>query len=109
MWTKQRRRSNKGRLILPAFTAVVLSYFAYHIYHGAYGLESRKAVEQHIALLNAQYETLKAENLAAKKKIALLQDGEVEKDTLDEYARRNLNFSKLNEITIITGKEESAR
>jgi len=108
MWTKQKRRSNKGRFILQVFTAAVLSYFAYHLYHGEYGLESRKAVEQRIVALDRHYRELTAGNLQMKKRIALLQDGQIEKDMLDEYARRNLNFSRPNELTIITSKEDAA-
>ncbi|KAA6205911.1 MAG: septum formation initiator family protein [Candidatus Tokpelaia sp.] len=108
MWTKQKRRTNKGRFILPVFTVAVLSYFAYHIYHGEYGLESGKAVEKRIVSLNAEYQKLTAGNLLLKKRIALLQDGKIEKDSLDEYARRNLNFSRPNELTIITSKEDAA-
>jgi len=106
MWTKQKRQSNKSRLILPVFTAIVLSYFGYHIYHGVYGLESTKVVEKHIAALNAQYAELQAKNALMKKHIALLKDGQIEKDTLDEYARRNLNLSRSNELTIITAPQE---
>jgi len=109
MWTKQRRRSNKGRFIMPVFTALVLAYFGYHIYHGAYGLESRRAAEQRIALLNADYAALKAQNQFMKNRIALLRDGALEKDTLDEYARRGLNLSRPNELTIITSGEDRSR
>jgi len=106
MWTQQKRRSNKSRFILPAFTIIVLIYFGYHIYHGEYGLESRRVTEQRIAMLNADYAALKAQNDFMKKRIALLRDGELEKDTLDEYARRALNVSRPNELTIITSPED---
>lgn len=102
MWTKQKRRTNGGRFILPVFTAAVLFYFGYHIFHGEYGLESRQIVEQRIAALNSEYENLLKQNLLIKKRIDLLRDGMLEKDTLDEYARRELNLSKRNELTIIT-------
>jgi len=105
MWTKQKRRTNRSRFILPVLTAGVLSYFGYHIYHGEYGLYSRVAVEEHIALLNAEREKLEAQRAILEKKVMLLRDGTIEKDMLDEYARKNLNLSSPNELTIMTLKK----
>lgn len=102
MWTKQKRRTNKSRFILPVFTLIVLSYFLYHIYHGAYGLESREAVGRHIATLNFEYESLKMKNILLGERISLLQDGKIERDMLDEYARRDLNLSGAKELIIFT-------
>jgi len=104
MWTKQKRRTNRGRFILPVLTASVLSYFGYHIYHGEYGLQSRRVVEDHIALLNTERQKLEAERALLEKRVRLLHDGTIEKDMLDEYARKNLNLSTPNELTIMTTK-----
>ncbi|MHC5306873.1 FtsB family cell division protein [Bartonella sp. LJL80] len=102
MWTKQKRRSIKGRFVLPLMTIGVLGYFGYHIYHGEYGLYSRVKVEQHIDSLNAELTKLETERLGIEKKVALLKDGHIERDMLDEYARKNLNLSKPNELVILT-------
>ncbi|WP_455477356.1 FtsB family cell division protein [Bartonella sp. B41] len=101
MWTKQKRRSAKIRFILPLMTAGVLSYFSYHIYHGEYGLYSRSKVNQHIIELEEELHKVEVERLFIEKRISLLRDGNVEKDMLDEYVRKNLNFSKPNELTIL--------
>lgn len=102
MWTKQKRRSIKGQFILPLMTLCVLGYFGYHIYHGEYGLYSRIKVEEHIDALNAELDTLSSSRMNIEKKVMLLKDGHIEKDMLDEYARKNLNLSKPNELTILT-------
>lgn len=104
MWTKQKRRSIKGRFILPLMTIGVLAYFGYHIYHGEYGLYSRVKVEEHIDSLNAELKKLKNERKGIEKKVALLKDGHIERDMLDEYARKNLNLSKSNEFVILTSR-----
>ncbi|WP_336287833.1 MULTISPECIES: FtsB family cell division protein [unclassified Bartonella] len=101
MWTKQKRRSIKARFVLPLITVGVLSYFSYHIYHGEYGLYSRSKVNQHIAELEEELHKIKAERISIEKHISLLRDGSIEKDMLDEYVRKNLNFSKSNELTIL--------
>lgn len=104
MWTKQKRRTNRSRFILPVLAVGVLAYFGYHIYHGEYGLYSRIEVEEHIRLLNVELNKLENERGTLERKIALLQDGTIEKDMLDEWARRNLNVSQPNELTIMTSK-----
>ncbi|CBI76273.1 conserved protein of unknown function [Bartonella clarridgeiae 73] len=102
MWTKQKQRSIKTRFILPLITTGVLSYFSYHIYHGKYGLYSRSKINQHIIELKEEFHQVKAERISIEKRISLLRDGHIEKDMLDEYVRKNLNFSKPNELTILT-------
>ncbi|ATP12175.1 FtsB family cell division protein [Bartonella henselae] len=106
MWTKQKRRSIKMRFVLPLMTVGVLSYFSYHIYHGEYGLYSRSEVNQYIVELEEELQKLEAERIFIEKRISLLRNGHIEKDMLDEYVRRNLNFSKPNELTILTPLNE---
>ncbi|WP_412058476.1 FtsB family cell division protein [Bartonella sp. DGB2] len=101
MWTKQKPRSVKGRFILPILTLGVVSYFGYHIYHGEYGLYAQQKIENHISHLQAELGQLHEKRQAIEKRVALLRDGQIEKDMLDEYARRNLNLSLPNERTIL--------
>ncbi|WP_175869124.1 FtsB family cell division protein [Bartonella gabonensis] len=101
MWTKQKRRSIKVRFVLPLMTVGVLSYFSYHIYHGEYGLYSRSEVNQYISELEKELHKIEAEREFIEKRISLLRNGHIEKDMLDEYVRKNLNFSKPNELTIL--------
>ncbi|EJF80673.1 hypothetical protein MCO_00187 [Bartonella sp. DB5-6] len=102
MWTKQKRRSIKVRFVLPLMTVGVLSYFSYHIYHGEYGLYSRSEVNKHIVELEEELHKVEAKRIYMEKRISLLRNGHIEKDMLDEYIRKNLNFSKPNELTILT-------
>ncbi|MGF7156683.1 cell division protein FtsB [Bartonella heixiaziensis] len=89
------------RFVLPLMTVGVLSYFSYHIYHGEYGLYSRREVNQHIIELEEELHKVEAERMFIEKRISLLRNGYIEKDMLDEYVRKNLNFSKPNELTIL--------
>jgi len=101
MWTKQRRRSHASRFILPLMSIAIMIYFAYHVYHGQYGLHSYENVSNHIRLLEEKRALLEKERLSWQKQIALLKDGHIEKDMLDEYARHNLNLAKKNELIIL--------
>ena len=53
MWTRQYRPRRTGRLIVPALTAVVLSYFGYHVYHGAFGIDSKDRLRERAAVCRA--------------------------------------------------------
>ncbi|WP_336276233.1 FtsB family cell division protein [Bartonella sp. CB178] len=101
MWTKQKRRSVKVRFVLPFITVGVLGYFGYHIYHGEYGLYSRSEVNRYIVELEGELHKVEAERASIEKRVSLLRDGNIEKDMLDEYVRKNLNFSKPNELIVL--------
>lgn len=105
MWTRQHKKRNTGRLIVPAITLAFLAYFGFHAFHGEYGIYSKYQLEARTAELGAQYEALKAERLKLERRVQLLHDGTLEKDMLDEQARRALNLSHADEITIMRGDD----
>lgn len=106
MWTKQKRKSIRGRFVLPLLAVAFLSYFGFHAYHGEYGLDSSGRLQQQVNLLTAQLDELTVERRAMEKRVSLLRDGSIEKDMLDEQARRALNLSHENELTIIISRED---
>ncbi|MGU3400848.1 FtsB family cell division protein [Brucellaceae bacterium D45D] len=108
MWTKQKRKSNRGRFVLPVLTIAFLSYFGFHAYHGEYGLYSRIQLEEQKAVLNKQLAEISGQREALEKRVSLLRDGSIEKDMLDEQARRALNLSHPHEVTIIISKEDNS-
>ncbi len=101
MWTRQYKKRNTGALIVPALAAIFLSYFGYHAWHGEFGINSSYALEERAADLEAQLAALKRQRLQLEARLLLLQDGTIEKDMLDEQARRALNLSQSDEITIM--------
>jgi len=107
MWTKQRKKRRSGALIVPALAAVFLSYFGFHAWHGEFGLYSSYQLVERKAHLEARLATLRGERLAMEARVLLLQDGTIERDMLDEQARRALNLSAEDEITIIRSRPES--
>ncbi len=78
-----------------------LSYFGYHALYGGNGLYSKHIVEEQINDLQAKHEALRAAREALQKEVALLSDGTVEKDMLDEQARRALNVAQPGELVIL--------
>ena len=101
MWTRQHKQRNTGRLIVPAVSAVFLAYFGFHAYHGEFGIWSKYRYEAEAAELQARLDTIEAERLEIERRVQLLHDGTLEKDMLDEQARRALNLSQADEIVIM--------
>ena len=101
MWTRQHRRRNTGRLIVPFISAAFLAYFGFHAYHGEFGIYSKYRFEARMAELQAELATVKGERVEMEHRVQLLHDGTLEKDMLDEQARKALNFSQPDEITIM--------
>lgn len=101
MWTRHRKRRQYGRLIVPVISAAFLSYFGYHSIHGSFGLIAQKKLEADRAGLLKQLTALKVERQSLERRALLLKDGSIEKDILDEQARRALNVVRPDEIVIL--------
>jgi cell division protein FtsB len=101
MWTRQHKNRNTGRLIIPAITALFLAYFGFHAFHGEFGIYSKYQLEASAVELAAELATYKAQRIELERRVQLLHDGTLEKDMLDEQARRALSLSHGDEITIM--------
>jgi cell division protein FtsB len=101
LWTRHRRHNTAPRLILPLLTALFVSYFGYHALYGANGLYSKHIIEDQTSQLQAKLDVLTDRRKAMHQQVALLSDGSVEKDMLDEQARRALNLAQPGELVIL--------
>jgi cell division protein FtsB len=100
MWTRHHKRRNTGRLIVPTISVVVLSYFVYHAYNGTYGINATVRYEERIEVLESELAQLADVRRGLEERVTLLNDGSLEKDMLDEHARRLLNLAKADELVI---------
>lgn len=100
MWTRQRKSRRYGALIVPAIAAVFLSYFGYHAFHGGYGIHAAQRLTERTALRQKELAAVRAERARLEQRLALLSDGTIERDMLDEQARRALNLAREDEIVI---------
>lgn len=101
MWTRQHKQRNTGRLIVPAISAAFLAYFGFHAFHGEFGIYSKYQLEDRTRELDAELAVAQKQRSDLERRVQLLHDGTLEKDMLDEQARRALNMSSPNEITIM--------
>jgi cell division protein FtsB len=100
MWTKQHKKRNLGRLVTPVLAACFLSYFGYHVVNGDLGIEAAKGFEQRRIERLAELEDVVKHRRDLEREVALMSDGSLEKDILDEKARYSLNVSRADEIVI---------
>lgn len=101
MWTRQYKQRNTGRLIVPAISALFLAYFGFHAYHGEYGIYSKYRYEAQAVELQAQLDAARGRRIDMERRVQLLHDGTLERDMLDEQARRALNLTQEDEIVIM--------
>jgi len=101
MWTRQHKKRNTGALIVPAIAIVVLSYFGFHAFQGEYGIYSKYRLEERVAALETRLQTVQAERSLLDQRVQLLHDGTLERDMLDEHARRALNMALPDEVIIM--------
>jgi cell division protein FtsB len=106
MWTRQRKNRNTGRLIVPTISALFLAYFGFHAYHGEFGIYSKYQLEARAAELTEELATVRAQRIDFERRVQLMHDGTLEKDMLDEQARRALNLSQADEITIMLDPQQ---
>lgn len=100
MWTRHHKRRNTGRLIVPTIALLVMSYFGFHAYRGEYGINAKKRLEVRTEVLKVELAGLRKKRGALEERLRLVKDGTLEKDMLDEQARRSLNFAPENEMVI---------
>lgn len=101
MWTRHRKSRRLGRFIVPAMSILVLSYFGYHSIHGGFGLHAQERMAVEHSQLQARLGDLRAERKHLEKRVLLLKDGSIERDMLDEQARRALNMVRPDDLVIV--------
>lgn len=100
MWTKQHKKRYLGRLVTPILAAGFFAYFGYHVVNGELGIEAAKGFEQRRLERSAELDELVSQRKDLEREVALMSDGSLEKDILDEKARYALNVSRVDEIVI---------
>lgn len=101
MRTRQHKNSKMGRLIVPAITLSFLAYFAFHAHSGKYGIGSKEVLAADLVGAQARYEKLLDRREKLERRVQLLHDGTLERDMIDESARRLLGYSAPDEVTIM--------
>jgi cell division protein FtsB len=100
MWTRQRKKRRAGALIVPVIAVAFLSYFGFHAFQGEYGIYAKYRLQERTASLHAELAQVRKERERIEHRVRLLADGTLEKDMLEEQARRSLNLARADELII---------
>ena len=101
MATRQRKNSHLHRLIIPALCITLSSYFFYHSTTGKYGLESHRLTVERSLELQFELAALEREREELSNRVALMMNGSLERDMLDEQTRYQLNYAHGDEIVVM--------
>lgn len=107
MWTRQRKKRRTGALIVPAIAAAFLSYFGFHAFQGDFGIYAKYRLEERTASLRAELAQVRTERRRLEHRVQLLAEGTLEKDMLEEQARRALNVARRDEMIILRHSPEA--
>ena len=94
------RRPSWSHWFAPVGTLLVLGYFGFHAFSGQYGIRAHLAFEKKEAALLNDLTVLQERRSKLEARVLLLRDGSMEKDMVDERARRTLNLARTDEIVI---------
>ena len=100
MVTRKRFRTVLNALALYSIAALVIGYFGVNAYSGNHGLRARQDLDQQIAQLSDELDSLKAERATWERRVALLRPQSIDPDMLDERARVLLNYADPRELTL---------
>ena len=88
-------------ILLLAIAALVIGYFGVNAYSGNHGLRAKQDLDQEIARLGGELETLRAERVKWERRVSLLKPESIDPDMLDERARVMLGYLDRRELTLI--------
>jgi cell division protein FtsB len=108
MSTRQRKKSFVRPLIVPLLALTFTGYFAWHGWHGSFGMEARRRLAQEAERLDHDLARAKAERAAVERRVNLLRSANLESDMLDERAREILGFANGNEVAIVIGAPQQS-
>ena len=101
MAIRSRKRTSLARFIAPLMTLVILGYFGFHAFNGQYGIRANIVMQKQMVKLENRLAERTATRERLEKRVALLRDGSLERDMVDQYVRGQLNMLREDEIVIM--------
>jgi len=87
--------------VLPAIAACLVVYFLYHLVQGDRGLLAQHRLTDRVAEAETTLDELEARREALEQRVALLGKDRIDRDALDEQARRMLNYGHPLDLVLI--------
>ena len=100
MVTRKRLRSILTALGLYVMAALLIGYFGVNAYNGNRGLRAKQDIDQQIAALTAELNSLQLERDAWEQSIKLLKDPAIDRDMLDQRVRQLLDYAAPDDLIL---------
>ncbi len=94
-------RSIVVTLALYLVSGAVVSYFLFHAQHGARGLDARDELKTALRAQAAELAALTSERKLWEQRLTLVRDESVDRDLLEESARRTLGRVHKNDVIVM--------
>jgi cell division protein FtsB len=94
--------NNAKKLILNISLTLLLSYFVFHSMYGNKGILAYLKVNRQLEKAYDELRTLRAERIEIEHNVKLLRPESLDKDMLDEQARKVLGIASPNEQVFTT-------
>ncbi|MFA4995108.1 MAG: septum formation initiator family protein [Bdellovibrionales bacterium] len=94
------------RIVVSVIGACIVGYFLYHTVEGERGWVTKVHLQNETVTAEETLEKLREEREALERRVRLIRPESTDPDLLDEQARKALNYTKPNEIVIITPPEK---
>jgi cell division protein FtsB len=104
MVSRSRKRRSVTRFIAPLATLVILGYFGFHAFNGQYGIRANLVMQQRMVDLEVQLAQLTARRSILEDQVALLREGSMEKDMVDQHVRAQLNMLREDEVVLFINR-----
>src|ERR671921_3010585 len=105
MVVRKRARKILIPLALYSVSGLLAGYFVHHAHSGARGLEAKRQLKIQARQIEGDLEAVKAERAEWERRIALLRSDQIDRDLLEESARKLLGRVHRNDLVIITGAD----
>lgn len=105
MVRRSRLRSVLSTLGLYIVAALLIGYFVVNAYSGNHGLKARADLDNQIAELTTELDTVKAERMVWQRRVTLMRSDGLDPDMLDERARLMLNFADSRDVIMLVKRQ----
>jgi len=95
-----------GQTILSVLAACIVAYFIYHTIQGDHGWMAMLRLKNEVSTAEDNLSQLQKEHQDLDHRIQLIKPESLDPDLLDEESRKSLNYTKPNEIVILTPSEK---
>lgn len=93
--------------VLSVLGAGIVGYFLYHTVQGDHGWLAMLHLRGQVTAAEANLSQLQKEHEALDHRVQLMRSNNLDPDLLDEKSRELLDYSKPNEIIILTPNDKS--